>query len=637
MKVILRPAVLSLSFLFLLMLLSPAVFPQSGEDSAEASESGGVQIYRRLPATGENTVQAQWLKPRPDPQRSTQTGVTEFSGRLKLGGSAGLEAAGEERLNLLTDSTFSLIQPLDAASRITVGGTALRKDNPAGAQQNYELSVSFDLDRWSFSVDGSYDDEKSAAPDETTGDPVDKFDLDAGINAEVSTTLIESLPMHLRYSHVWTQADETGIRVEDKQTDSAEFSADGSIGPVGLSAEAGFHYLNDFQKYLKTVGVNGSISVGIPVGGFLTIEPSLASGYSRSDYTDTGNFSETTSLETLLGLSFDVTEEFLIQLRGGNESAWENSLLSGVPDELEIIGWTAEAGIDLETEAGFSSGGGYGFLTNNESGFSHEADVYAAYRAEDEGLLRELSGAMDYSGGYTPAFVLEEYAASWESGLALLFAEQLRIEGAYKGKLTGYPQKFKHLFDLSGTHSIGPAFQYSLNAGLTDTVDASASKLEHRYAAGITARPEGGERSVLLELTESVGILHYVPDTAAYGTDVNSTMDFRFAFPVFRPLRLRYSFQWEWVNRIEPALGPGSAFRHVPGFDIGDEDIPVGIVFEYGFSHGFRGFRHDISNTVTADFGSGFGAETTFTFSHYEDDGAYLTPFLFSLFGSYEF
>ena len=69
-----------------------------------------VTLIRKIPDSGENQVDAQWSKPRPQPEQITSE--PEFSARFILGGQSGADAGGEPLFDLYTDSTLSLSQPL---------------------------------------------------------------------------------------------------------------------------------------------------------------------------------------------------------------------------------------------------------------------------------------------------------------------------------------------------------------------------------------------------------------------------------------------------------------------------------------------------------------------------------------------
>ena len=115
-----------------------------------------VTLIRKIPDTGEHQVDAQWTKPRPQPEQAA--GQTEFSMRIILGGQGGVSATGEQENDLYTDSTLSLAQPLGSAATLNIGGRALRKRYLDGREQSYSTGMDLRAERWSLDLSGSYED-----------------------------------------------------------------------------------------------------------------------------------------------------------------------------------------------------------------------------------------------------------------------------------------------------------------------------------------------------------------------------------------------------------------------------------------------------------------------------------------------
>lgn len=96
-----------------------------------------VFIVREFPISGENHVQAQWTKPKPEPEHAQLLGRTEFSGRFSAGGTGGNTADGSTVSGLFTDSNFTLIQPLGQSTNLQVTREGLRETSLTGTGQDY--------------------------------------------------------------------------------------------------------------------------------------------------------------------------------------------------------------------------------------------------------------------------------------------------------------------------------------------------------------------------------------------------------------------------------------------------------------------------------------------------------------------
>src|SRR6056297_3771942 len=71
-----------------------------------------VQIIRQPPPSGEEAGTATWSEPYSDPAQARETGKTDLSGRISVGGQGGQDKAGDALYNFTSDSLVSLVQPL---------------------------------------------------------------------------------------------------------------------------------------------------------------------------------------------------------------------------------------------------------------------------------------------------------------------------------------------------------------------------------------------------------------------------------------------------------------------------------------------------------------------------------------------
>jgi hypothetical protein len=65
--------------------------------------------------------------------------------------------------------------------------------------------------------------------------------------------------------------------------------------------------------------------------------------------------------------------------------------------------------------------------------------------------------------------------------------------------------------------------------------------------------------------------------------------------------------------------------------------LPLSLSTDYQVTHGFRGVRHDLSANLDVPFKRGFALKGEASFSHFTEEGATVSPFLFGLHGVYEY
>src|SRR6056297_2866645 len=167
-----------------------------------------VQIIRQPPPSGEEAGTATWSEPYSDPAQARETGKTDLSGRISVGGQGGQDKAGDALYNFTSDSLVSLVQPLGGDALLTFDATVLRIQSAIKEDQKYDGTLSLDFERLQFETSGGFSQSLSETVD------VDSEDSDARIAAAVSSGLIKTCPMGLKIGSVGGNPENRGMRTE---------------------------------------------------------------------------------------------------------------------------------------------------------------------------------------------------------------------------------------------------------------------------------------------------------------------------------------------------------------------------------------------------------------------------------------
>ena len=601
-----------------------------------------VTLIRKIPDTGEHQVDAQWTKPRPQPEQAA--GQTEFSMRIILGGQGGVSATGEQENDLYTDSTLSLAQPLGSAATLNIGGRALRKRYLDGREQSYSTGVDLRAERWSLDLSGSYEDSErtlSEASGLSTTD-VDKEDMDLQIASNLSLGLIPTLPMSLSYEHSWIQASEDAAEIEDQQSDSLVFLAEGTLGTVGLKLGGSVANTVDGITDIETFSSSGNLMVNIPLLSFLHLRPEIAPIYTRTEYVN-GDYTLSTTLDTNLGFYFPLSEALELRLVAGIANTWSSDRESGVVTENPSQAtWQGETGLDWQRDSGFFSSLEYSLASTFQSGagpnLSHQSALSAGWRnPQERGVLQNLEAGTDLSVQIDESGEVDNGEGRWNVGVNLQPLKTMTLNGGYNGSVNRgeTPVAWTHQLETELSHAPDPLLNYQLAASVTDTSSEGAHTLTTDGLGQVTLLPQWNLKVYTISGGENLVLSQELPGGS--NQDILAKTFSSVAIPLFSFLQLRYTFTWEWVNRTSESGPPGNAFQHLSGLTLSGEDLPFSLTTDYQLTHGFRGLRHDLNAGLDVPFRKGFGLKGEASFSHYSEEGNTVNPFLVGLHGVYEY
>ena len=614
------------------MLLLLLGFPARGE----------VTLIRKIPDSGEHQVDAQWTKPRPQVEQTV--GQTEFSARIMLGGQSGGDANGENVYDLYTDSTLSLTQPLGAAAVMNIGGSALRKRYLDGREQSYSATVDLRAERWSLDLNGSYGDSARTLT-ETSGVStvdVEKEKTDLLLASTLNAAFIPTLPMSLSYQHSMSEDSEDGSSIEDTVVDAADFLAQGTLGTVGLELGGSVEHSVDGITDQETLGAGGNLSVNLPILPFLHLRPAVAPLYSRTD-SISGDYTRSTTLDTDLGLYFPLSEVFEFRLVAGIANTWSSDRVSGsVTDYPSQATWKGETGLEWQPESGYFTSATYSLSSTFESGAdpnqSHQGDLSLGWRnPRERGTLQNVETGTDFSMQFDDTGDLVSADGHWSAGVDLQPVKTMSLSNSYTGSInkSETPAVWTHQLESELSHAPDPLLNYQLAARVTDSISEEIHSLTADGLGQVTLLPQWNLKVYTVSLGENLAFSQELPD-AAEPYLVAKTFS-SLSVPLASFLKVRYDFTWEWVNQISEGGPSGNAFQHLAGLTLAGDDLPFSLTTEYQIGHGFRGLRHDLNANLEVPFDRGFGLTGEASFSHYTEEGATVSPFLFGLHGVYEY
>jgi len=197
------------------------------------------------------------------------------------------------------------------------------------------------------------------------------------------------------------------------------------------------------------------------------------------------------------------------------------------------------------------------------------------------------------------------------------------------------PAVWTHQIESELTHAPDPLLNYQLAATVCDSISEQIHTLTADGLGQVTLLPQWNLKVYTISLGENVAYSQELPDGAEPYLMVKTFS--ALAVPLTSFLQVRYDFSWEWVNQTSEGGASGNAFQHLTGLTLGGEDLPFSLTAGYQIGHGFRGLRHDLNAGLEVPFDRGFGLKGEVSFSHYTEDGATISPFLFGLHGVYEY
>jgi len=604
-----------------------------------------VTLIRKIPDSGEHQVDAQWSKPRPQPEQTV--GQAEFSARIILGGQSGGGATGEPVYDLYTDSTLSLAQPLGSAAMLNIGASALRKRYLDGREQSYSANLDLRAERWSLDINGSYGDSARTLTEASGVSTVDveKANQDLLVASSLTTSFIPTLPMSLSYQHNRDQDIEDGSSIEDTVIDAADLLAQGTLGRVGLELGGSVEHSIDEITDTETLGAGGNLSVNLPLLPFLHLRPGIAPVYTKTDYIG-GDYTRSTTLDTDLGLYFPLSDFFEFRLVAGIANTWSHKKELGATSSEDWATWQGETGLEWQPENGYFTSATYSLESTYQSGpeppgQSHQGDLSLGWRnPKNKGSLQSVETGMDFSlqlDGDDANGIFDTADGHWNAGIDLQPVKTMSFNNSYTGSISKSetPAVWCHELASELSHAPDPLLNYQLAATLSDSISEEIHTLTVDGLGQVTLLPQWNLKVYTVSLGENVAFSReFSGATEPY---IMAKTFSSLAVPLASFLKVRYDFTWEWVNQVSESGPAGNAFQHLTGLTIAGDDLPFSFTTEYQIGHGFRGLRHDLNANLDVPFKKGFGLKGEASFSRYTEEGATINPFLFGLHGVYEY
>ena len=565
-----------------------------------------VQIIRQPPPSGEEAGTATWSEPYSDPAQARETGKTDLSGRISVGGQGGQDKAGDALYNFTSDSLVSLVQPLGGDALLSFDATVLRIQSAVKEDQKYDGTLSLDFERLQVKTSGGFSQTLSETAD------VDSEDSDARISAAVSSGLIETLPMSLEYRSVWVNREDQSIETESSRSDELAFKTVGTVGALGVDLRADLEYEDDREEQSESLGTAGRLTVSVPMREQLSVLVNLNPIYNRNE-TQTTEL-RSTSLESGMGVKWTLQEELNTTLQASRVDAWSNG--EGVAYEAYQNSWKGGLGVNYLPREGWFAGPAYTYTKAVGGNAGHDVLILLGWRGNEE--MREISGNSSSTFIRSESGDRVKDALDWQLKAVLLPADSMSLDGEYRG---GYiwqtdGESWNQEMGVDFSHSPDPGLKYRGAAALSNTREDTADTVwEQRYEAAITVKPLINFTQYTVDASETVDV-----SNSSSGDDLLSAARMKVAFPLNRELSGRVGFDWEWINRTSIGGDPGNYFHYTAGISVAGKAAPFSLKADYGVAHGYRGLRHDISSGIQVPLQGGYALNGDFTLSSYEEN-----------------
>ncbi len=634
--------------------------------------TGEVKIVRTVPKSAQNTVEATWSKPTPKPTATTLGSKTQFSGRLSVGGSGGIDTGGKQLYDWFSDSHLLLVQPLGSMGNLSFRGKAFRKNIIGGMNQNYLAKFILSMNKLRFLSAITYTEKQNIV------DQLKKDDMNTLIEASLNINYIESLPISLFYSHKMVQkkegSEEPTTVTDDNFADSASLRILGSLGGFNLTLLSSFNNQVNTAKSMNNTGFAGTLSVVSPLLAFVKVEASLSPRISSVRYTETQNEISNTTLDSGIGLIFPLTETLTFTTRGGRVDSWITKSGSDAGEYTPYIsGWKASTNLEYKSDFGLSAKTEYK-LNSTDVSFNHQASIFAGLKGKATPIgptsktggsttTTEKTVSIDWLENLTARGALNQQydtsqsgspwklnnnKLSWGTDIAISPIKKMSISGRYTGNMTGIAEyDWINVLSTSFKHQPDPMLLYGLGAGLKSiSYSSGTNSLTQNYSANLTLSPRWNLKVYTFGIGEGLFLTNSINKNSENALQISSRqtlskLSYDMGIPILTFLQTRYHFTWEWLNgqtaEVPPTTVSENNFQHIFGITLSGKPIPFTLTATYALSHGTRGIRHDVNSTLNFPLGKSFSLEGRFSLSYYTENGAEKMPFLGGLNMAYEF
>lgn len=582
-----------------------------------------VEIIRKLPSSGIQQGIATWREPYPDPDVVLETGRTDFSGRISVGGQGGHNQAGDALYNVASDSILTLIQPLGENALLSFDATIVRLQSSIKEDQNYDGTLSLEFERMQFKTSGGFKQTLSETAD------VNSEDTDAKFSAAVSSGLIETLPMSLDYQSTWIEREDDTIQTESGRRDELTFKTAGTLGETGVELDADLEYEEDWEEKSENFGTTGNLKISVPFGQNFALKMKTVPIYSRSK--TTVSELKSTSIETGVGVSWILNEELQTGVEGGRIDAWSDG--SGTEYNSYQSSWKGGLGIDYLPSEGFFTGPSYTYA--KAAGGNRTHDLLLPLGWCGLGRLKEISAKGMSTLIRADAGDRVKDAVDWMLNTTFVPADNMNLNSDYQG---GYlwqegEESWNHKMTVDFSHYPDPNLKYHGAYKLSNNQEDQAEDLwEQQYLVGMTVKPVISYKIYTVEVSETLDT-----SNGSTGDDALSSTVLKVSFPIGSELSTRFSFEWEWINRTSIGGDPGNYLHYSAGLSLAGKQIPFSLTADYALAYGYRGFRNDISSGIKVPLKKGYSIDSNFTLSSYEENDQNQLHWLLGLNLVYEF
>jgi hypothetical protein len=437
----------------------------------------------------------------------------------------------------------------------------------------------------------------------------------------------------LAASHTWIARSEGGSTTGDSQADRVELTARGALAAWGVDGSALLESTDDRFDNEKTLGLGGSMAVTIPIGGSWSIRPRVRPSYARTDYTESGFYTLSYTLDEEISIVYALSDALEVSLAGGRADSWsESSTIDGEESEHGTA-WTSGPGLRMQTPGGLRSDLAYRVGQRDSGDWQHEATLEAA-GGDDESAWRALQARARYFATTSSGGDLLTYTGDWTASVSTTPAARVSVAAGYTGSVYDVdgPQVWDHSGTLSLEHEPLRPLVYAIGVKVRGHEEPDLGSLEHSYQAAVTLKPLLAGRELSLGIAETLTFARsdtdLVPGRLARTTG-------QAAIPAADLLRLRYRLDWDWVDEVEADAGSGSQFRHVPGVTVGREGFPLSLTADYAISHGYQGRRQDVAAGLDLRLRRDLGVHADLQLAW--EQGADETPWLLAISSVYEY
>ena len=269
-----------------------------------------------------------------------------------------------------------------------------------------------------------------------------------------------------------------------------------------MDTGANFSSVTDYAQNSQTTGFGGNVGLSVPVASFVKVYATLIPRYDATTYSQTGNSSANTSLESDPGLIFPLSETFSFRVGAARIDQW--SAQSGVSANTDptvlpySVTWKGTAGVELKQPVGISASSNYGFGKTVGGPYINSLDANVSWHGQQNDPVKELAAGGSDSVSVDDSGAVVDNRASWKASVQ--FGDQGALAGGatYVGSADGISQvSLTNTAHANISHQVTPEISYALAADLSNSLGPDIqSTLIQSSQAKLTVAPRFGDRVV---------------------------------------------------------------------------------------------------------------------------------------------